>query len=194
MNRHSAPTGRSVAMQRGMSLFPAMVFLLVLAMLGIAALGSSAMQERMAGNAKDMNIAFQAAEAGLRDAENDIDTNLTGATIFTPACTNGLCTPPSEWATPSSTEIGKVIDWSNAGLTRAYGAYTGAAAFPVVASQPVYVIELVSKLPPIPGSSVGLGLTPETPGGRVYRVTVLATGARAETRTILQSAYIVRKP
>ena len=194
MNRHTAPTRRLAGPQRGMSLFPAMVFLLVLAMLGIAALGSSAMQERMAGNAKDMNIAFQAAEAALRDAEVDIDTNLTGATVFTSACNNGLCTPPSEWATPSSTDISKLIDWSNAGLTRTYGVNTGTAAFPVVAAQPVYVIELVSKLPPIPGSSVGLGITPETVGGRVYRVTVLATGARAETRAILQSAYIVRKP
>jgi type IV pilus assembly protein PilX len=194
MNPRGAPFRPFAARQRGMSLFPALVFLLILAMLGIAALGSSAMQERMAGNAKDMNIAFQAAEAALRDAEADIDANITGATLFTSACTNGLCTPPSEWATPSSTDISKKIDWTNAGLTRTYGAHTGAAPFPVVAAQPIYVIELVSQLPPIPGSSVGLGITPETVGGRVYRVTALATGARAETRTILQSAYIVRKP
>jgi len=193
MNRPDQRIRPRVDTQRGMSLFPALVFLLVLTMLGVAALGSSAMQERMAGNAKDMNIAFQAAEAGLRDAEADIDANLTLATVFTSACTNGLCTPPSEWASPSSTDISKLIDWSNTGLTRTYGAYTGAAAFPVVAAQPVYVIELVSVLPPSTGGSVGIGIAPAGTGGRVYRVTVLATGARAETRTILQSSYIVRK-
>jgi type IV pilus assembly protein PilX len=193
MRPHNPRPRPRVASQRGMSLFPAMVFLLVLTMLGVAALGSSAMQERMAGNAKDMNIAFQAAEAGLRDAENDIDANITQATVFTSACTNGLCTPPSEWASPSSTDISKLIDWSNAGLTRMYGANTGAAAFPSVAAQPVYVIELVSKLPPSAGGSVGIGIAPANTGGRVYRVTVLATGARAESRAILQSAYIVRK-
>lgn len=193
MKRHSTSFPPLVASQRGMSLFPAMAFLLVLAMLGIAALGSSAMQERMAGNAKDMNVAFQAAEAGLRDAESDIDANITPTTVFTSACTNGLCTPPSEWASPTSTDISKLVDWSNAGLTRTYGANTGAAAFPVVAAQPVYVIELVSLLPPAAGSSVGIGIAPGSIGGRAYRVTVLATGARAETRAILQSAYIVRK-
>ena len=193
MSGRSAHLRSLVAAQRGMSLFPAMVFLLVLTMLGIAALGSSAMQERMAGNAKDMNIAFQAAEAGLRDAESDIDANITMATVFTSACTNGLCTPPSEWGTPSSTDISKLIDWTNSGLTRTYGTNTGAGVFPVVAAQPVYVIELVSQLPPPTGGSVGIGIAPTTSGGRVYRVTVLATGARAETRAILQSAYIVRK-
>ena len=90
-------------------------------------------------------------------------------------------------------DISKLIDWSNAGLTRTYGANTGAAAFPSVAAQPVYVIELVSKLPPSAGGSVGIGIAPANTGGRVYRVTVLATGARAESRAILQSAYIVRK-
>jgi type IV pilus assembly protein PilX len=180
------------AAQRGMSLFPAMVLLLVVAMLSIAALSGSAMQERMAGNAKDMNVAFQAAEAGLRDAEGDIDANITAATAFTSACTNGLCTPPSKWATPTSTDISKLIDWTNPGLRRAYGANTGVAPLPSVATQPVYVIELLSHLPPAPGNSVGLGIAPVGSAGTAYRVTVLATGARAESRALLQSIYVVR--
>ena len=190
----SARLRQRIAAQRGMSLFPAMIFLLVLSMLGIAALGGSAMQERMAGNAKDMNIAFQAAEAGLRDAESDIDSNITAATAFTSACTNGLCTPPSKWATPTSTDISKLIDWSNAGVTRTYGAHTAVGPLPSVANQPVYVIELLSHLPPAAGNSVGLGIAPVGSAGTAYRVTVLATGARAESRAILQSIYVVRQP
>lgn len=193
ITRH-APLRPLISRQCGMSLFPAMIFLLVLAMLGVAALGSSAMQEKMAGNAKDMNIAFQAAEAALRDAETDIDANITPASAFSAACTNGLCTPPSTWGSPMSTDISKLVDWSNAGLTRGYGVNTGAAALPVVAAQPVYVIELLSKLPPAVGSSVALGVAPRVGAGAVYRVTVLASGARVETRTILQSSYIVRQP
>lgn len=185
--------------QSGMSLFPALMFLLVLSVLGVATLNSTLMQEKMVANTKDTNLAFQAAEAALRDAEADVVKNngLWTATTFTPACANGLCKPPSMWPTPSSLDISKAIDWSNTGLTRAYGAYTAAPALPDVASQPRYVIEQVPPppgLPPKPGSSIGIGCgtSCQNPGsGYSYRLTVLATGARAETRVVLQSTYLV---
>ena len=90
-----------------MSLFPALMFLLVLCVLGVAALNSTLLQEKMAGNTKDMNVAFQAAEAGLRDAEADVVKNITPGSVFTSSCTNGLCTPPSTWPTPLSTDISR---------------------------------------------------------------------------------------
>jgi type IV pilus assembly protein PilX len=197
MTRPIAPSPR--ARQSGMSLFPALMFLLVLAVLGVSTLNSTLMQEKMVANTKDLNLAFQAAEATLRDAEADVATNngTWTATTFTPACTNGLCKPPSMWPTPSSLDISKAIDWTNTGITRRYGAYTAAPALPDVAAQPQYVIEQVPPppgLPPKPGSSIGLGCGTacQNPGsGYSYRLTVLATGARAETRVVLQSTYLV---
>ena len=187
------------ARQSGMSLFPALMFLLVLSVLGVSALNSTLMQEKMVANTKDTNLAFQAAEAALRDGEADVLKNngIWTATTFTPACTNGLCKPPSMWPTPSSLDISKAIDWSNTGLTRSYGAYTAAPSLPDVAAQPQYVIEQVPPppgLPPKPGSSIGIGCgtaCPNAGSGYSYRVTVLATGARAETRVVLQSTYLV---
>lgn len=176
-----------------MSLFPALIFLLVLAVLGVAAMSGTVMEERMVGNTKDSNLAFQAAESGLRDAEADISSNVTPATLFTSACTNGFCTPPSTWPTPTSNDISKLIDWSSGATTRSYGAYTNIAPLPQVAVQPVYVIERLSALPVAPGGSVGLGVAPPPSGGTAYRITVLGTGARAETRVILQSTYVVRQ-
>ena len=186
--------------QSGMSLFPALMFLLVLAVLGVSALNSSLMQEKMVSNTKDANLAFQAAEAGLRDAEGDVERNkMTWTpTSFSSACTNGLCVPPSTWPSPSSLDISKAIDWSNSGLTRTYGSQTSVATLPDVASQPEYVIERIPPppgLPATPGSSVGIGCGPgciPPPAGFAYRLTVLATGARPETRVVLQSTYIVR--
>jgi len=177
--------------QSGLSLFPALTFLLVLSILGVSILNSTLLQERMASNTKDTNIAFQAAEAGLRDAETDISLNITSGTVFSSSCTSGLCTPPSTWPTPLSTDISNVIDWSNAALTRTYGSNTGAAALPDVAAPPVYVIEKLSSLSVGPGGSVGLGLQAPNSGGTAYRLTVLATGVRPETRVILQSTYLV---
>ena len=187
-------THLGIARQTGISLFPAMMFLLVLTVLGMGALQSAMMEEKMVGNTKDANLAFQMAEAALRDAEADIVANITPTSAFSSACATGLCTSPSTWATPTSTDISKLIDWTNTGLTRRYGANTGAAALPVVAQQPVYVIERLSLLPRGPGRSVGLGVAPPASAGTVYRITVLATGARTETRVMLQSTYAMRDP
>jgi type IV pilus assembly protein PilX len=186
--------------QSGMSLFPALMFLLVLAVLGVSALNSSLMQEKMVSNTKDANLAFQAAEAGLRDGEADVVRNKSfwTTTSFSSACTNGLCVPPSTWPTPSSLDISKAIDWTNSGLTRTYGSQTSVSALPDVAAQPIYVIERIPPppgLPASPGSSIGMGCgaaCPPPAAGFAYRLTVLATGVRPETRVMLQSTYIVR--
>lgn len=185
---------RCRARQSGMSLFPALMFLLVLSVLGVAALNSTLLQEKMAGNTKDTNVAFQAAEAGLRDAEADVVKNIVPTTLFTSSCTNGLCTPPSTWPTPSSTDISKAIDWGDSAKTRAYGSQTTAPALSDVAAQPVYVIEKLSNLAVQPGGSAGIGLTPPNSGGTAYRLTVLGTGARVETHVILQSTFLVSGP
>ena len=186
--------------QAGMSLFPALMFLLVLAVLGVSALNNSVMQEKMVSNSKDANLAFQSAEAGLRDGEADIDKNKAAwtPTSFSSSCTAGLCTPPSTWPSPSSQDISKAIDWTNSGLTRTYGGQTAAPVLPDVAAQPQYVIERIPPppgLPATPGSSVGIGCgvsCPPPAAGFAYRLTVLATGTRPETRVVLQSTYIVR--
>jgi len=177
-----------------MSLFPAMMFLLVLAMLGVAAMNSTLLQEKMAGNSRDTNIAFQAAEAALRDAEADVSTNITPGTIFSASCTTGLCTPPSTWPSPTSQDISKVVDWSDASVRRVYGSATGVAALPDVAAQPLYVIEKLSGLPVGPGGSAGIGINAPGSGGAAYRLTVLSTGVRAETHVILQSTFLVSNP
>jgi type IV pilus assembly protein PilX len=177
-----------------MSLFPALMFLLVLSVLGVSVLNSTLLQEKMAGNTKDTNVAFQAAEAGLRDAETDVAQNITSGTIFTSSCASGLCTPPSTWPTPLSTDISKAIDWSSSAQTRIYGSQTSAPALAYVAAPPLYVIERLSSLPVGPGSSVGIGVTAPNSGGTAYRLTVLATGARPETRIVLQSTFLVSAP
>jgi len=189
----STACGRSP--QRGIAIVPAMLFLLTVAILGLGALSWTVMEERMVGNAKDRNLAFQAAEAGLRDAESDIFQNITLASLFSSSCTNGLCTTPSTWPTPTSADISTLVDFGNAGLTRHYGQYTtGPVPIPLVAAQPIYVIEKLSTIPPGAGRSVALGTAPPNAGGTAYRITVLGTGARAETKVFLQSTYVVRDP
>lgn len=55
--------------ERGSALAVALIFLLLMTLLGVSAMRGSNMQERMAGNLRDRNMAFQAAEAALRGGE-----------------------------------------------------------------------------------------------------------------------------
>ena len=58
--------------QQGVSLLVVLILLLVMSVLGIAVLRSSAMQERMSANMVDRNEAVQAAETGLIVAQNTV--------------------------------------------------------------------------------------------------------------------------
>ncbi len=55
--------------QDGAALITGLLVLLVLSILGITTMQSSLLQERMAGNMQQRDIAFEMAEAGLRDGE-----------------------------------------------------------------------------------------------------------------------------
>lgn len=176
--------GHQAPREHGAVLVTGLIFLVVMTLLGVAAMSINAMEERMAGNTRDMNIAFQAAESGLRDAELDILKNINPASGFDAACTNGLCLPPS-----SSTSLARSIDWSNAAITREYGTQTGAAALKLVSSQPRYIIELLSTLPVGAGQSIATGIKAAS-SGVAYRISALGVGGKSESRVILQSLFI----
>nr|WP_038059550.1 PilX N-terminal domain-containing pilus assembly protein [Thioalkalivibrio sp. ALJT] len=93
--------------QSGSALIIALILLLVITILAVAGMQNTVLQERMAGNMHDRNIAFQNAERGLRDAANDpnIANDANAPVSFSP--TNAeewdkhpalRDTPPNEFA------------------------------------------------------------------------------------------------
>jgi type IV pilus assembly protein PilX len=188
---HRRAPGRRAG-QRGISLITTLIFMIAALALGLSVMGVTVMQERIIGNTKDQDLAFQAAEATLRDAEADVNTNVTASTVFTDICTSGLCTVPSLRATPNANPVDQQsgFSWSTAGQVRAYGQYTGAPALPtgMLSSTPVYVIEKIGAMGTPSGESMVLGAAPSSTGTG-YRITVRAVGARAETVVYLQSIY-----
>jgi type IV pilus assembly protein PilX len=185
------------AHQRGVSLVTTLVLMLATLGLGVAVMGVNAMEERMIANTKDRDLALQAAEAALRDAEQDVASNVSPATAFSDSCAGGLCTPPSQregigaLASLPVEDARLGFDWSAAATVRSYGQHTGAAPYPGVAEQPRYVIEKFSYLGTPAGESVVLGAEPVAPGVG-YRITARAVGARSETVVLLQSIYATR--
>ena len=76
--------------QNGSALIISLVFLLILTMIGVASIQDSTLQERMAGNERDRNLAFQAAEAALRVGEDHLRQ---AGVLFSAAGTSGLISP-----------------------------------------------------------------------------------------------------
>ncbi len=125
--------------QQGAVLVVSLIMLLVMTLIGLSSMRTTILEEKMAGNFRDSNIAFQAAEAALRDAEGDVVCNgctraspISGLSDFDATCTNGIC---GGWVSTVWTDTTKM------GNTVAYGTYTGATAIAGVANPPNYLVE-----------------------------------------------------
>jgi type IV pilus assembly protein PilX len=188
--------GRLREREHGAVLVVALLFLVVITILGITAMTSTTFEEKMAGNARDHAIAFQAAEAALSDAWLDISppagssetprvygsVNFGNSTQDAGSCSStGLCLPPAP------AQAGGEPPFPSASLAAApsiaYGAYTGASAIQGVAQQPRYLIEFLGG--PCPGEEAG----PGTPPCARYRVTARGYGANPNTEVTLQAVY-----
>ena len=176
--RKGTPSGLR---QRGSALVVAMLLLLATMLMAVAAVRTSSLEERMAGNLRDHQAAFQSAEAALRDGEQTIATS--GAPfkplrpgLFTSACLTGLCrSAPGAplWSNFSTS------DWAS-GKTWAYGGVTAATALAGVGSAPRFAIEYQGTLQPI---------EPGKPCVALFLVTARAAGSSTASETILQSVY-----
>ena len=193
--------------ERGFVLIIGMLFLIVLTVLVLSMMRTSMLEERMAGNNRDWNVAFQAAESALRDAEREIrtGTRIVGITGFVAGCSEsadskgkGLClqnkctnTDPSGDCLPIWVDLAKKqndtgwISGADAGKSVKYGEETDAAEIEGVAAQPRYIIEVLSvpdasSLKPPPG---------QTAQKHLYRATAVGFGASINTRVMLQGTY-----
>jgi type IV pilus assembly protein PilX len=63
---------KSVIKQKGAVLIVSLVLLLIMTLLGLSSMNNTILEERMAGNLRNSNLAFQSAESALRAAEDVI--------------------------------------------------------------------------------------------------------------------------
>ena len=204
-------TARYPRRQRGAILIISLMFLVVLTMLALTTMGGITLEERMAGQYRDLNVAFQAAESALRDAERDIwGTGVTGATLRAPIISgrtgfgdgsdtpNGTCTNNTNatygWGLCYASATGPFPPVTTADLrpTTAiavpYARYTGATALPSVAAQPRYIIEAIwLNIVPTPTLT---SLTPIAGVTTYYRITAQGIGVNPNSRITLQEMYL----
>lgn len=183
--------------QDGAVFVTGLIFLLVLTLLGITATRMATVEERMSGNMRDRMLAMQAAEMGLRYAEqhirdNDPSTNspkpIEGLSEFDTGCTDGLCYYGSGVEAPGVV-IDTVPSWTNyctptcpityveGTIFRVDGVTYTAPILPAGVPAPTYLIEGIQKTPP--GNVLR----------HYYRITIRAQGAKQGTVVWLQEVF-----
>lgn len=164
---HSKPWGNDRRRQRGVALVVALILLVVITLVGLAAIGTTILQNKASANQYDRQIAFQSAEAALRVATALIPTNpgiiarncQTGGTICqaNPFADSGL--PAGSIHTVTANSGG--------------GSATTFTASPAAAMQPQYVVESLGSWVN-PTNNVGFG---NTANSRNYGVQGAANSA-----------------
>jgi len=189
------------AAMRGAALLTALCLLVAVLIVGVSAAQLALNGEKAARNERDRHIALQAAEAGLADAERDIeggsDRASARAALFADGSAIGFADGCGR--SPDSPDLGLcahapaplVPAWQACDLsserdyTVPYGRFTGASMpagiGPLPARAPRYLIELM----PLARAGEDAGQR----AGNVYRITAIGFGTRDTTRVVLQAFY-----
>jgi type IV pilus assembly protein PilX len=188
-----AASGIPAIRQQGAVLIVCLLILLVMTVTGVTGLQVTSLEEKMSGNMRDRNLAFQAAESALRRGENFLAVNTTSAANFT--CISGLypekgggCDSNSLIDVSSSNQVWDNIDWSVAASSVCM------AGLAELSAQPCYIIERLAYTStgtsPTSGGSLEVGV-PAGAGATEswYRVTARAAGGSANAVVFLQSIY-----
>ncbi|MHA6895638.1 pilus assembly PilX family protein [Ralstonia pseudosolanacearum] len=200
----------------GFALITALIMLLVITILALGGARLALDSKRISRNQRDNSIAFQAAEAALRDAEHDIQnagsvatsrSNNFVRTSYQPFPSSGCLAGGSENALPTrlrglckttddANPIWNIVSWNDSGSdaqTVGYGDFTG-ATFPagpgVMSSQrPRYIIEaLVDKEAGQRADKTG-GNDNDLSPAYIFRITAVGWGPYGSAPVMLQSYY-----
>jgi type IV pilus assembly protein PilX len=168
--------------QRGAALFVTLIFLLIITLIAVTAARMQTVEEQMARNDDNHQLALQSAEATLRQAEAQLQDGIyTDANFQSNA--NGTYVLTTEPTAPAS-----VVD--NGTLPAGALSYTGPALSnpPVTVPAAKYVIE---ALPPVatPGQPMCASMYGSTSVCSVTRTTVQAVGADNTSTVTVQSIY-----
>lgn len=171
--------------QGGVVLLVGMVMVLLMTIVGLSAIRGTGMQEQMAGNMRDLNLAFQATEAALREGEAAISDNLGNFDASVNGFYLNLSHPDSDPAFSDMAHWGK-NDWLS---NRSVVAASVGDGDGLLADTPRYVVEELSYECDS-GSGVNWG------GGAnsqsiIHRVTSRGVGGTENSVAVLQSTYIL---
>lgn len=155
---------------RGSTLMVSLMILIVLTLLVLASIRGSTLLERLVGNSRQLDQAFQTAEAALRQGESLLAQPNLPNVVNTAGWYHYAAKPAPDWTLPAS--------WDAAGNSKIAYSIDGASA--------QFAIE---ELPAVPDPGGGLNPTEQAQEGSVYRISARGYGARGDTFVILQTTH-----
>jgi type IV pilus assembly protein PilX len=171
--RHPLESINHRSNQSGVVLFIALILLVILSMIGVTLARMQTVEERMARNEDNRQMASQAAEAALRNAEDGLAASpgiskfaVNTGGYYVMSQTTGSVLPTLNWQNPAQVTT-----------------YTGPplSAIPVAVQTPKVVVEYLGGVA-LPGED-------QSNPPIAYRVTVQAAGADGTPSSMLQSIY-----
>lgn len=188
--------------ESGSVLVLCLLFLIVLTLLGLAASNNTLVQERMAGDEREINVAFQAAESGLRAGEVWLRQQVVSPIAMKGSlCESTSCkTTHDVWTKDSVPAVLKPADGSGTAGSDWLDWDDDARDFVSVSAralrsydedlvvddpnQPKFIIEFSDF--EVDSLTVGIGV----PTGRsLYKVSARGRGAKETSETVVQSVY-----
>lgn len=188
----------------GIALITAVIMLLVITLLALGGARLALDSKRSSRNQRDFEIAYQAAEAALIDAEYDISSAASKrASLFLQTstvgflagdCNTGTALPSAflglcDTSGNSGDPIWNTINWTAVAgnKTVEYGTFTG-RSFPTgtgltPARKPRYLIEI------LPDNTNGASASETAVQRYKYRITAIGFGPNDTTRAIVQSVF-----
>jgi type IV pilus assembly protein PilX len=180
--------------QRGVALVVALILLVVITLVGLAAVRGTIVQQKMSANMYDRQIAFQAAEAALRQAQNKAQSVPTPVTAATLPTTIRDCSP----ASGNICLANPLVDTTRLPAADIISvATTSFDAGKLAAGQPQYVVEYMGNFaiptPNVQQLSNCSGYAPcgQTSTADFYRLTARSGPADVRDRAsvVLQAMY-----
>lgn len=188
--------------QKGSIIIISLIMLALLTIIGLTGVRISNLEERMSGNFRDHELAFQSAEAALSEAEafventtfstTDFQTGCSGTHCFSADCTNGLCFDvsnfPSSGPAASSCTNSDTKPWQDWTLWADSTKVKTASTLTGTNSAAKYIVEF--------RCFVVKDDTESNPSTSIFaqwaysfRITVLANGGTADSQVMLQTTY-----
>ncbi|MCX7069309.1 MAG: PilX N-terminal domain-containing pilus assembly protein [Methylococcales bacterium] len=198
INQHSLSMPTIAKHQTGVVLIISLIMLLALTLIGVTSSSVTSLEEKMAANNKNINLAFQAAEATLRDVEGSLqgskriftrtttDAQQTGVGVTQKGDNKGLYSvlqPPCPTITGEKCPLRpvttlqpfyKYVTWTDTAKTAEYDTLNSSNKLIGLYKRPRYIIEEL-------GCTAGSGAAEEGYGSG----TDYSGGGVASTETVL---------
>lgn len=172
--------------QRGAVLVVSLLLLLVMTLLGLGASQSTRLQERMAGNQRDQEIALQSAEASLRAAETLLAPTrpfVVTCRVASPTCEAYEMRTLINTSTNVALDLANQADlwWNNVGRDYQFASRLESVA----GTPPEFVIERIAEV----RETLSVGDANLDTVRDFYRATARSRGMTDTSQVVVQSTY-----